>query len=250
MAVKIISHRGANRLAPQNTLPAFEAALKIGVDGFETDVHLTADGIPVICHNYKVNETSDGTGRISTMTYDEFKSYDFGGYFSPEFKGTTAPSLDEFLRLCLGADLEIINIELKPSLENDMSVVSKTIQMVKDYGLSDKLLISSFSSKMLLEAKKADKQCRTAYLYSPDKREAHSVWHRAAEFAKEIGACALHPNKCYVTKEYVKKAHNAGIAVNVWTVNKVKEMKKFIEMGVGGLITGCPDIAKSLIEQQ
>ncbi|MGN1169175.1 MAG: glycerophosphodiester phosphodiesterase, partial [Acutalibacteraceae bacterium] len=141
MAVKIISHRGANRLAPQNTLPAFEAALKIGVDGFETDVHLTADGVPVICHNYKVNETSDGTGKISAMTYDEFKSYDFGGYFSPEFKGTTAPSLDEFLRLCLGADLEIINIELKPSLENDMSVVSKTIQMVKDYGLSDKLLI-------------------------------------------------------------------------------------------------------------
>lgn len=249
MAVKIISHRGANRLAPQNTLPAFEAALKIGVDGFETDVHLTSDGVPVICHNYKVNETSDGIGKISAMTYDEFKAYDFGGYFSPDFKGTTAPSLDEFLRLCAGADLEIINIEIKPSLENDMSVVSKTIQMVKDYGLFDKLLISSFSSKMLLVAKKTDKQCKTAYLYSPDKREAHSIWHRAAEFAKEIGACALHPNKCYVTKEYVKKAHDAGVAVNVWTVNKVNEMKKFIEMGVDGLITDCPDVAKTLIEQ-
>ena len=76
------------------------------------------------------------------------------------------------------------------------------------------------------------------------------MWFRAAEFAKEIGACALHPNKCYVTKDYVKKAHDAGVTVNVWTVNKAKEMQKFIEMGVDGLITDCPDVAKALIEQQ
>lgn len=248
MAVKIISHRGANRVAPQNTLPAFEESLKIGVDGFETDIHLTRDGVPVICHNYKIDKTSDGNGKITDMTYDEFKSYDFGGYFSPEYKGTTAPSLDEFLKLCKTAELEIINIEIKPSLNNDMSIVPKTIQMVKDYGLFDKLLISSFSSKMLLVAKKIDKNCKTAYLYSPDKREARSIWRRASDFARELGADAIHPNKLYVTKDYVKRAHDIGVAVNVWTVNKPKEMEKLIKMGVDGLITDFPDVAKKVIE--
>ena len=62
---KIIAHRGANRLAPQNTMPAFETAVNMGVDGFETDVHLTSDGEIVLCHNYTIDETSDGSGRMS-----------------------------------------------------------------------------------------------------------------------------------------------------------------------------------------
>ena len=68
MSVKVISHRGANKVAPQNTLPAFEKSLEIGVDGFETDVHITADGHPIICHNYEINKTSNGKGIISKMT--------------------------------------------------------------------------------------------------------------------------------------------------------------------------------------
>ena len=55
--IKVIAHRGANKYAPQNTIPAFERAIELGVDGFETDIHLTKDGVPVICHNYTVNDT-------------------------------------------------------------------------------------------------------------------------------------------------------------------------------------------------
>ena len=75
---KVISHRGANKEAPQNTIPAFKKSIEIGVDGFETDIHITADGVPVICHNYTIDETSDGQGNIKDMTLEQLRSYDFG----------------------------------------------------------------------------------------------------------------------------------------------------------------------------
>ena len=71
---KVISHRGANKQAPQNTIPAFEKSLEIGVDGFETDVHMSRDGVPVICHNYTIDETSNGIGAISDMTLEQLRS--------------------------------------------------------------------------------------------------------------------------------------------------------------------------------
>ncbi len=110
MVTKIISHRGANRYAPQNTLPAFEKSIQLGVDGFETDVHMTRDGIPVICHNYTIEDTSNGMGSISTYTLDELKKFDFGSYFDPAFTGTRIPTLDEFLDLTAKSDIEIMNI--------------------------------------------------------------------------------------------------------------------------------------------
>lgn len=247
MAVKIISHRGANKLAPQNTLPAFEKAFEIGVDGIETDVHLTSDGVPVICHNYEIDKTSDGKGTITKMLLEQFKTFDFGSYFSEDFKGTTAPTLEELLALCKKSDFEIMNIELKPSKENDVSVVKKTIDMVKDFGLFDKLLISSFSSHMLIEAKKADKTCPTAYLYSPNKKETYRMFFRAGKFAREISACALHPNIYYVNRNYVKKAHEEGVKVNVWTVNKEKDILRLADYGVDGIITDVPDFAKEVL---
>ena len=71
MIPNIIAHRGAKACAPQNTIPSFERAVADKADGFETDVHLTKDGIPVICHNYDIDETSDGTGFIEKMTLEE-----------------------------------------------------------------------------------------------------------------------------------------------------------------------------------
>ena len=93
--IHVIAHRGANIYAPQNTMPAFQRALEIGVDGFETDVHLTQDGKLVLCHNYTIDKTSNGKGSISQMTLGKLKTYDFGSYFSPKFADTRIPALKE-----------------------------------------------------------------------------------------------------------------------------------------------------------
>ncbi len=249
MSVKIISHRGANREAPQNTLPAFKRSFEIGVDGIETDVHLTADGVPVICHNYTIDKTSNGRGAIREMNFDVFKQFDFGSYFNYDFEGTKAPSLDELLSLCENQDMSTLNIEIKPSLEHDVSVVRKTIDMVKEHGLFDKLLISSFSSHMLVEAKKVDRACPTAYLYSADKKETYRMMFRAADFARELGCCALHPQLIYVNQKYIDDAHAKGIKVNVWTVNKEKDIIRLAQMGVDGLITDVPDYTKKVLSE-
>ncbi len=248
MAIKVISHRGANKIAPQNTLPAFQKAFEIGIDGIETDVHLTSDGIPVICHNYEIDKTSNGRGTITDMSFEVIRQFDFGSYFSHDFEGTKAPSLDEFLALCENKEFEIMNIEIKPSLQHDVSIVKKTIDAVKEHGLFDKLLISSFSSQMLVQAKKIDRACRTAYLYSPDKKESYRMMFRAGDFAREIGAEALHPQIYYVNKNYVDDAHSKGIKVNVWTVNKEKDIIRLAKLGVDGLITDTPDYVKEVLK--
>ena len=150
----VISHRGANCFAPQNTLPAFEKSVELKVDGFETDVHLTKDGVPVLCHNYTINATSDSKGSITDYTYEELLGFDFGSYFSPAYSGTKIPTVDEFLTLAEKADLKVLNIELKsPKEAREAEIVELTIDMVKEHGLFDRLLISSFNPELLVRAK-------------------------------------------------------------------------------------------------
>ena len=248
MACKVISHRGANRRAPQNTIPAFEHSIKIGVDGFETDIHLTKDGVPVVCHNYTIDETSTGKGEIRNMTLEELRTYDFGSYFHEKYKGTTLPTLEEFLSLCENADIEIMNIEIKPPLDGNYEIVSKTIDAVKAHGLFDSLLISSFDYNVLVECKKIDSECKTAYLYSP-KQDIFfkKLLFGYVKFAKEINVDYLHPHFSTVNKRYVRRLHENGIKVNVWTVNDERVAKYLLSCGVDGLITDLPDVMNELV---
>ena len=247
---KVISHRGANREAPQNTLPAFRKSIEIGVDGFETDIHLTKDGIPVVCHNYTIDETSSGQGDINDLTLEELLTYDFGAYFHEKFKGTKIPTLEEFLALCEGADIEIMNIEIKPPRDGNMEIVAKTIDAVKAHGLFEKLLISSFDPNVLVECKKVDPNCKTGFLYAPNKTFFYKqMLFGYVEFAKKIKADYLHPHYFAVTKTYVKRLHKNGIKVNVWTVNKPETANKLLKMGVDGLITDVPQTVNALVER-
>ena len=251
MAVcKVISHRGANNEAPQNTIPAFKRSLEIGCDGFETDIHLTSDGYPVICHNYTIDETSTGNGEIRTKTLEELRSYDFGSYYDEKFKGTQLPLLDEFLEVSKDEQVEIMNIEIKPPLDGNLDIVKKTIDAVKEAGLFDKLLISSFSPEVLVECKKVEPKCKTGFLYAPNKLFFYKTMiFSYVKFAKSIKADYLHPHFFGVTKHYVKKLHKNGIKVNVWTVNKPETAEKLIKYGVDGLITDLPGMANELVKK-
>lgn len=245
----IISHRGANKYAPQNTLPAFERSVKIGVDGFETDVHLTKDGKVVLCHNYTVDETSNGSGNVADLLLDELKALDFGSYFSKKYEGTPLPTLDEFLEFAASKDLKVLNIEIKSPKEKNTPIVYETIKATKEFGLFDKLLISSFDPKLLVQAKEIDKDCKTGFLYAPNHLTMYTMGWRPVQFAKEIKADALHPHYGFVNADYIKKAHDAGIMVNAWTVNSPDIMDKLIKMGCDGIITDLPDVVKKIMEK-
>ncbi|MBO5462651.1 MAG: glycerophosphodiester phosphodiesterase [Clostridia bacterium] len=247
----VISHRGANLVAPQNTIEAFRKSKEIGCDGFETDIHLTKDGVPVICHNFTIDETSNGTGAIKDMTLEELRSYDFGKYKGPEFEGVKIPTLDEFLSLSeeMGDKMKVLDIELKSERfgQAGTELAQKTIDAVKEHGLFDKLLISSFDPAILVVCKKIDKNCKTGLLYSPDKLIGVKIASHPVSFAREIGADALHPFYMCVTRLYVERAHRAGIQVNPWTVNRESTAKKLIKLGVDGIITDNPGLMNMLL---
>ncbi len=237
---RIIAHRGANLYAPQNTLPAFEKAIELGADGLETDVHLTKDGKAVICHNYSIDETSNGLGNISDTTFRDLKSHDFGSYFSRRFKGTPLPSLDEFLDLCKTEKLEIMNIELKhPRVKNSL-IVEKTLDAVKRHGLLDKLLISSFDQKLLIRAKEIEPDCKTAYLYPYPDSAVKCFFVPPYALVKKIGCYAVHPHHFFVNKAMVDKFHSLGVRVNAWTVNSEELIEKMFRCGIDGYITDSP----------
>lgn len=250
----VISHRGANMVAPQNTIAAFRKSIEIGCDGFETDIHLTKDGIPVICHNFTIDETSTGKGAVKDMTLEELRAFDFGKYKGDEFIGEKIPTLDEFLELSktMGDDMKVLDIELKSEHfgEAGTELAEKTIDAVKNHGLFDQLLISSFDPALLVVCKKIDKNCKTGILYSPNSTMGFKIGLRPISFAKEIGADALHPFYMYVNKAYVKKAHKAGLQVNPWTVNNEKTVKKLLKFGVDGIITDNPGLVNMLLTEK
>ncbi len=247
----VISHRGANQVAPQNTIEAFEKSIEIGCDGFETDIHLTKDGVPVVCHNFTIDETSTGKGAIKNMTLEELRQYDFGSYKGEEFKGVKIPTLDEFLEVSkkMGDKMKVLDIELKSEKfgEAGTELAQKTIDAVKNHGLFDKLLISSFDPSILVVCKKIDKNCKTGILYSPDNLVSIKISARPVAFAKEIGCDALHPFAMYVTRLYVERAHRAGLQVNPWTINKELTAKHLIKLGVDGIITDDPGLMNKLL---
>lgn len=247
----VISHRGANQVAPQNTIEAFEKSIEIGCDGFETDIHLTKDGVPVVCHNFTIDETSTGKGAIKNMTLEELRQYDFGSYKGDQFKGVKIPTLDEFLEVSkkMGDKMKVLDIELKSEKfgEAGTELAEKTIDAVKNHGLFDKLLISSFDPSVLVVCKKIDKNCKTGILYSPDNLVSIKISTRPVAFAKEIGCDALHPFAMYVTRLYVERAHRAGLQVNPWTINKELTAKHLIKLGVDGIITDDPGLMNKLL---
>ena len=248
MGVKVIAHRGSNKKAPQNTLPAFRQAIAEGTDGFETDVHLTKDKKLVICHNYTIDDTSNGVGNITSYTLGELKKFDFGSYFGNDFANTPLPTLDEFLDLVKDTDAEIINIELKSQKDRSTEIVRRTLDAVKEKGVLDRVIISSFDPRILKAVKAEEPMCKTAFLYPTNDPFVCRFVAVPFFIAKAIKADILHPAYIFVNPSFVKLAHKLGFKVNVWTVNEPSAVRFLVSCGVDGIITDCPGRTREIID--
>ncbi len=144
--VKVAAHRGAMRLAPQNTIPAFQKAVELGADMIEIDVHTTADGELVVIHNSTVDGLTNGTGKVAEMTLSEIKALDAGVPPFASFKGTRIPTLAEALEFVKRAGVEV-NVEIKNAS------VSEVVESVTELGLQRATMISSPSHDILRQAK-------------------------------------------------------------------------------------------------
>lgn len=235
----IIAHRGASNLAPQNTVSAFKKAVEIGADGIETDIHLTKDGEIVLCHNYVIDDTSNGTGKIADMTLDELRKFDFGSSFSPEFAGEKLATLDELLEIA--KDLDRVIIEIKEQ-EEENDLIKKAIERVQAFNMQSKVIFSCFSLECLKECQKEDPSIKVALLY--DMRSSHfmSITADPVSFCKANKIDALHPIVFLIDENYVKACNENNIEVDYWTVNDSSMSDELDRMGVHGIITDCPEM--------
>lgn len=127
---RLCAHRGFNMAAPENTLPAFAMAVALGAQEIELDLWPDKDGDLVVCHDPKVDRTSNGTGLITDLTTEEIKSLDAGSWFDPKFKGTQMPLFEEVLDLLGGKT--ITNIHIKSPLKNRPQMSEELIRRGKD----------------------------------------------------------------------------------------------------------------------
>jgi glycerophosphoryl diester phosphodiesterase len=169
----IIAHRGASAVAPENTLSAFRMARDVGADGFETDVQLTRDGVPVIAHNYSIDAVSDGSGLISEMTYAELRGYDFGSWFGEGFRGERIATLRECLDA--GKDYRVVNIELKAPVDRSVPYAVPVADAIASSGFAGNVIVSSFDHSLLKEVKDSHPEIRVGILVPPYMPEAEKV---------------------------------------------------------------------------
>ncbi len=234
-----IAHRGLSGLYPENTMLAFQKAVELGCDGIETDVQLTKDGVPVICHDEDLDRTTNGKGLLCNYTLEELMKLDTGIKFGEEFKGLKIPTLEEFLKYVSDKDI-IINLEIKNSIIHYQNIEDIVYQLINKYNIREKVIVSTFDHYSIKKCIDIDNQIKTGVLYWDCIYEPYN-------YVKMLGASALHPEFNSVTKEIVDRAHDYNLYVNVYTVNKKEDMKKMINLGVDAIITNYPNILKELL---
>ena len=239
----IFGHRGACAQAPENTIASFHLAVEQGADFIELDAKLSSDGEVMVIHDQTVDRTTDGTGAINQLTLAQLKALDAGSKFNPQFAGEKIPTLDEVFKE-VGKDI-LINVELTNYASQTDGLLPKVAELVKDNHLEERILFSSFLPGNLTLIKKLLPQAPVALLCSGGFAGSFS----RSIFCEKISPEIIHPNLLDVNDSYIKKEHERGRRVHVWTVIEKSDMERLFELGVDGIITDDPLVARQVLNQ-
>ncbi len=228
----VLAHRGASRAAPENTLDAFRAAAALGADGVELDARRTADGLLVVYHDAQL---PDGA-TVVDLTAAQLRAA------HPE-----VPTLDEALDACEGlVNVEIKNFPNEPDYDPDERVATEVAAAVARRGWFGRVIVSSFTADALDAVRALDERVRTGWLTLPGLAVTDAV-----PLALGRGYDALHPERSTLLRDdagvVLGAAHDAGLLVNVWTVDDPSEIAALSAAGVDGIITNVPDVARRVV---
>jgi glycerophosphoryl diester phosphodiesterase len=246
------AHRGASGTHPENTMEAFRTGLELGAEGFELDVHRSADGHIVVFHDDALGRTTDGTGAIHERSLAELKRLDAGFRFSPDggrsfpFRGSgiQIPTLREIL----DAFPVPIIIEIKqesPPLEEDLA------RLLRETGAGERCLLFSLEQAPLTRYRDLEPEQPTGF--GPQdvsdflRRLGSDAWNDYRPPAVAFAVPTTWHGTQIVSRPFVDAAHGFGCEVYVWTVNDPSEMEALLELGVDGLITDFPERLSSLL---
>lgn len=241
--VKNFAHRGFSGKYPENTLLAFEMACKTpGCDGIELDVQLTKDGEMVIIHDEKIDRTcTNGKGYVLEYTCEELKKLDFSYKNEGKCQPQQIPTLREYFELVKEYDI-ITNIELKTGIIEYPGIEQKVWDLIQEYNMEDRVLISSFNHFTIKRMKELCPDIKCGLL-------TESWLIDAGEYTEKCGVECYHPVYLSLNEEAVAEVKRHGIEINTWTVNEEKDICDMIKKGVDIIIGNYPDRISKVREE-
>ena len=228
---RVCAHRGFNTVAPENSMPAFGAAVAMGAEEIEFDLWYTKDGEIVSIHDAKLDRVSDGTGYVYDYTYDELLAFDFGIKRGEEFSGMRILKFEDILKKF--ACHTIMNVHVK-TVDNtspyDEELLKKIIALVRKYDCEKYVYFMSGNDTLL----------RQIGELAPDLLRCvgggNDRWG-IVDRAIEMGIGKVQLFNPYFNREMIDKAHQNGIICNVFWSDDPKETKEFLEMGIDTILT-------------
>jgi glycerophosphoryl diester phosphodiesterase len=230
-----IAHRGAGRLAPENTLAAFRLGAHHGYRAFECDVKLSADGVPFLLHDSTLQRTTSGRGMAGERPWSELSRLDAGGWHSRAHAGEPPPSLDAVAAFCR-RNGHALNIEIKPTPGTEAAtgraVALTAARLWADAAVPP--LLSSFHPEALRAAREAASALPRALLLD----SLRAGW---LDEARALGCAAVVTNHAAMDADAISQLHGAGLRALVYTVNDPADAQRLIALGIDGLITDAVD---------
>ncbi|MFB6345513.1 MAG: glycerophosphodiester phosphodiesterase [bacterium] len=254
--VNVVGHRGAAGVAPENTLPAFEHAVDVGVDAVEFDLQCTRDGVLVVIHDSKVNRVTDAEGAIEDLTYDDIKQLDAGYNFRPEGQeehpyrgqGVRIPRLEEVLDVTEDVPM-IVEAKSQRAGKRLGEWLRKTQRGSR---ARSRMIVGAFSNETLKPAREeAHWSCA-----SQDDLRWYVLSHKIGfgrYFAPEDPNALMLPPYYQdflpiLTPSFVDRANRDGFGVYAWTINEAERMRNLYEIGVDGILSDYPKRLKRVYE--
>jgi glycerophosphoryl diester phosphodiesterase len=231
-----IAHRGAGKLAPENTLAAFRLGASFGYRAFECDVKLSADEVPFLLHDETLERTSSGHGTAGDLAWHELSLFDAGAWHSPRHAGEPMPSLAAIAAFVRANGLAL-NIEIKPTpgLEHRTGVVvAQHAARLWQGADAPPLLFSSFRPESLQGAQQAAPHIPRALLLD-------TLWDGWPKVADALGCAAVVTNHKLMDAALIATLHTSGRRALCYTVNEPADAQRLIALGIDGLITDAVD---------
>jgi glycerophosphoryl diester phosphodiesterase len=249
---RLFAHRGASGRVPENTLEAFRAGLEAGADLLELDVHATRDGDVVVIHDESLERTTDCRGLVRQRSTAEVRAADAGYSFMDDRgdrpfagRGLRVPLLAEVLAAFASTPL---NIEIKQS---DPAIEAAVVELLDRHHARDRVLLAAESDGIMQRIRAAASDVLTGFsaaevldFYTRVERDDFADYHPVG---RALQVPHFHGDIEVVTPQFVRRAHEHGLEVHVWTINDEAEMLALAGLGVDGLMSDLPDVLSAAI---
>lgn len=240
---RVCAHRGFNTIAPENSMPAFGAAVALGAEEIEFDIWSTKDGVLVSCHDDTLDRVSNGHGKIYEHTYEELLKYDFGIKHGEKFKGLKIPTFEEILQKFAGR--VIMNIHVKIwDVNSDTPMIEEIVGLIRKYDAQNHAYFMTTNDEIIRQVMEYASDIRCCVGWDGNK-DPISIVDRAIA----LNAYKVQLFKPYFNQDSINKAHAHGILCNVFWSDDREETQKFLEMGIDTILTNDYNLISQVVER-